>query len=152
MGWPYWGQRQLGDPGKHANKPRFCEKAGNFFICWETIRFSKTTLFHGDNYYEPCIRNVSNIYLVMKNYSKKYCIKYNVVVDKENLRVCNVEAIVYQNQDIFYHVQSDRNRERILKSEKFQWSLQLLDFQIRYKLGQFEDKHYDIRECDKISC
>ena len=39
----------------------------------------------------------------MKNYRKKY-IKYNRVVDKEKHRLCNVEAIVYQNQDILHHV------------------------------------------------
>lgn len=27
----------------------------------------------------------------------------------------------------------------------------VVDFQIKYKLGQFEDKHFDIRECDKTS-
>jgi hypothetical protein len=75
-----------------------------------------------------------------------------VVVDKEKHRVCNIEAIVFQNKDILHQMQSDRNRESILNSEIFQWSLQLLDFQIQYKLGQFEDKHYDIRECDKIAC
>ena len=75
-----------------------------------------------------------------------------MVVDEEKRRICHVEAIVSQNQDILRHVQSDRNRERTLKGEIFQWSLQLLDFQIRYKLGQFEDKHYDVRECSKIAC
>lgn len=74
-----------------------------------------------------------------------------MVVDKEINRVCKVEVIVFQNKAIFLQMQSEK-RERILNSEIFQWRLQLLDFQIRYKLGQFEDKYYDVRECDKISC